>query len=274
MKISTFFISIFCLLVLSSCQTPLDRNYFPGRFEEDTKDILINEAATDHEMFLINYAIVKHRDHSNYEIKNQSFASILDQAKKFESTGMGVVYEFDGKVDEKGLSSKLKNEGIGNKRVGNTSVLRKGLLFSCVYENNTDSDIFLEKSNFQVFGPFQDHLTSLCYQINYYIKKGEKKKINFFADGQNIQNNIKFGMAPTVRTTRIDEVMMLSSIQNVGNKFYPKTFKDVNLNPEEGRFQAIKAFSYEKDLKGKDWIQKTDGQTVIKLGKLDVCEIN
>ncbi len=260
------------LLSLTTCQSPLERNYFPGRLEADTKNILLAEAASDHEMFLINYAIVRHRDYSPYEVKDQSFSSILSNAKKFEQEGLNIIYEFETTKQEEELKMKIKNEGIGHKRVGSTSVLRKGLKFSCEFENTTGKDIFLDNSTFQIYGPFKDHLTSLNYKFNHYIKKGEKKKLNLFADGQNIQNNVKFGMAANVGNTRIDEIMMLSEIRCVHNNFYAKPYRNVNLDPEEGRFQASKSFSYDNDLKGKKWIEKKENQTIFKLGPLDLSK--
>ena len=270
MTIKNLYLLFLVNFVWCSCSGPLDRNYFPGRLEADTKDILMQDAASDHEMFLINYALVKHRDYMNYEIEGQSFSNILENAKRFEKEGMDITYEFAADEGTEGLNVKTKNEGIGNKRVGSTSVLKKGLLFSCTFENTTGEDIFLENSTFQIYGPFKDHLTSVAYKIDFYIKKGEKKKINFFADGQNIQNNVKFGMDPTLRNTRIDEILMLSEVRNVSNKFYPKAYKDMNVDPVEGRFQASKSFLYERDLKGNEWVKKQGDKVILNLGKADI----
>lgn len=256
------------LLVASlwSCQSPLDRNYIPGRYEVDYKNLVGAEVVTDHEMFLINYAILRATPYNDYSVEGKTFAEILQIGKDKEANGLNINYEFQADGKEEPFDCTLRNDGLGQVRIGESSRLKKALNFNCVFENKSNKEIFLENSTFQFYGPFKDHLSSAMYKIDVLFKPGEKKSINFYADAKNISNNIKHLADERMTITRIDDILLLSEIKFTGSTFASKTPSLVAVRDfDKGRFPPTKSYSYYKELKDNTWIKRDSKGKVTKL---------
>lgn len=254
------------VLSISSCSSPLERKYIPGRYIQDYKELVSSEAVTDHEMFLINYTILRATEYNGYSVEGKNFNEILHLGKTYEANGLGINYEFttDGSMEP--IVCKLRNDGLAQVRLGETSKLKKVLNFNGTFENTSSKEVFLETATFQFYGPFKDHLTSVMYKINVLFKPGEKKSINFYADGKNISNNVKYKADDRIAITRIDDILLLSEIKFAGSKTSlkaPMYIEERDFN--KGRFPPTKAFTYYKELKDTTWIKKDQNGKVSKL---------
>lgn len=249
-----------------SCQSPTDRTYIPGRFMEDYKSFVANEAMTDHEMFLVTYTILRATKYNGYSVEGKTYEEILKMGKNFESNGLDINYEFTSDGKEEVFSCKLRNDGLSQVRIGESSRLKKVLNFNCEFENTSKKEVFLNTANFQVFGPFKDHLTSVMYKVNVLFKAGEKKSINFYADGKNINYNAKHLADDRISLTRIDDIMLLSEIRFSGSTTSDKApiyVEERDFN--KGRFPPEKSFTYHKELKDDSWIKTDQNGKVTKL---------
>lgn len=259
-------IIFFFALTFLSCQTALERVYVPGRFLEDYKNLVGSEVVSDHEMFLINYSILRATKYNDYSVEGKTFDEILKIGKNLESNGLGINYAFEADGQEEPFKCILRNDGLAQVRLGESSKLKKVLNFNCQFENTSNKEVFLKSSTFQIFGPFKDHLSSVMYKVNVLFKPGEKKSINFYADGKNISQNVKHLADERISITRIDDILLLSEIKFAGSSSSlkaPLYVEERDFN--KGRFPPTKSFSYYKELKGDSWIEKDASGKVTKL---------
>lgn len=261
--------NIFILFIITSiwsCQSSLERKYIPGRFLEDYKTLVSSESVTDHEMFLINYTILRATEYNGYSVEGKNFEEILKMGKQFEANGLGINYEFTSNGSPEPIKCKVRNDGLAQVRIGETSKLKKVLNFNGQFENTSNKEVFLKTVTFQFYGPFKDHLTSVMYKVNVLFKSGEKKNINFYADGKNISNNVKHLADDRISITRIDDILLLSEIKFVGStssEKAPTYVQERDFN--KGRFPPTKSFSYYKELTQPSWIKKDQNGKVSKL---------
>ncbi|MEO1516440.1 MAG: hypothetical protein AAFV95_15555 [Bacteroidota bacterium] len=183
------------VLLLAACQSSsLDKTYDPNLYKAHYKMMVGDEQVGPQEVFLINYAIARHRDYLGYSIEGKSYGDILEMARGFQQNGLGIAEEYQQNGQAEGIEVKVFNEGQGLVRKSpNSSRMLKILKFECTYTNSTDKDMALESSSFILKGPFGQHLSTVGYELNCLIPAGQSLKAYYLLDGREIRKTLNFG---------------------------------------------------------------------------------
>ncbi len=241
----------------------MDSTYLPDFYEDNLKQMGIDNAASNQDMFYINHVIVRERSYLDYSVIGKTYADILTMGKEMASNGMKVKSVFPEVKMPDNVKVSIKNEGSGyheNKKV---------LKFSAIFQNTGDKDIALLDATFLVYGPFKDHIATVAYEINTKIKKGKKQKLFFMADAKTIRENILFGRDFSMARLFMDDILIEADIQLGGVSVTEKNINNFDrLNVKEEYMVADKEFSYPRELvKGEWYVKDANGKaTVLKPG--------
>lgn len=241
----------------------MDSTYLPDFYEENLKQMGIENVASNQDMFYINHVIVRERTYLDYSVKGKSYAEILAMGKDMATNGMKVQSEFPEVQMPDNLKVDIKNEGSGyheNKKV---------LKFSATFQNTGSKDLALLDASFLVFGPFKDHIATTAYEINTKIKKGKKQKLFFMVDAKTMRENILFGREFSLGRLFMDDIIIEADIQLGGATVSTRNVNNFDrLNAKEEYMVADKEFSYPRELTKGEWYTKdANGKaTVLKPG--------
>lgn len=246
-----YWILLFIPLIWTACSnySPLNKEYRDKYYKNDFIELLKMDELSDEERLLIDYAIVRQRDYFNYEVEGKSFNEILTLAKDFSQKGLPTQWQIDKNGEQDYLTIDIANEGTTYIRKSpNSSRLLKKLRFNCLYTNSTDKDLVLQNSSFLVKGPFQDHLTTIGYELNCLIKAGGSMQVNFIADAKNIRNNLLHDSHRPRVFFSMDSLLNNLIIESGGHSIVTKTEFYKECNHGNTRIAPFIAFDYKEDL--------------------------
>jgi len=200
---------------------------------------------------LINHVVVRERDYLDYSLEGMKYGDILALAKDMSTNGMPIKSTFPDVKPTENLKVDISNDGSGYYEQ------KQKLKFSASFTNTGRKDIALLDATFLVYGPFQDHIATVAFEINTKIKAGDSQKLFFLADAKVIRENLLFGRAFSLARLFMDDILVQSDIQLGGtgvstsnvNNFDKLKIKDQYMEPD-------KEFSYPRELKGTDWYEK------------------
>ena len=250
--------ALFC-----SCNSALDSTYHPDFYEQNLQQMGLEKIVSNQEMFYINHVVVRERSYLDYTLTGKSYTDILAMGKNMAANGMKVKSQFPAVQLPKDLKVTIKNEGSGyheNKKV---------LKFSVLFGNTGKKDLALKDATFLVYGPFQDHIATVAYEINTKIKKGDKQKLFFLVDAKTMRENILFGRDFSMSRLFMDDIIIEAAIELGGASITTSNTNNFDkLNTKEEYMVADKEFSYPRELKGTAWYEKdANGKaTVLKPG--------
>ena len=257
------FLIVGLCFIFCSCNTALDRPYHANLYEQDLKQLGIEQVVSNQEMFLINHVILRERTYLDYTVKGKSYADILALGKDMAANGMKVKSIFPYAEAPEDLDVTISNEGSSyneNKKV---------LKFTAVFKNTSTQPIALLDASFLVYGPFKEHITTAAYEINTRIDAGKSEKLFFLVDAKNMRENLLFGRDFSMARLFMDDIIIQADIQLGGASVTSKNVNSFNtFNSKEEYILADKEFSYPRELKGTDWYEKdANGKaTVFKPG--------
>ena len=271
-KPTIIIVFFFSLILFSSCQfkSVLDKTFdlklYTHHFTQmqDLKDI------TRDDLFLINYTIVRQRDYYNYQIEGKTYREILEMGKSFRANGLPVKEQYNRNGEQEALKLKADAEGIGMIRKGeNSSRLKKVLNFNCTFENTNDKDVVIASASFILKGPFNDHLSTVGYELNCIVNEGQKIEILFVADATNITKNLLHKRPFKAPYIGIDDILNNMEVEIGGATVEFQTADFEDCMHYSTRIAPHIALDYQKDLEDKDWqIKDSSGQvTTLNLGE-------
>ncbi len=238
----------------------------------DYEKLLVSDKINDSELFLLNYAIVRHRDYFNYSLKDKSYKEILEMAGNFSRDGFPVEFKLNENGTQDIIKQSIKVEEVGMVRKSpNSKRLLKTLNFKCRFENSTDQEVVLLSSSFVVKGPFGDYLTTLNYEINCILEAGGSVDAGFILPGRVIQNNLLFEGNPYIRRLGIDNILNSLQIEPSGMSLQDKGryFKECYFG--EARLEPQVMVDFKKDLKDREWKkQNAEGKYVLDFGDMHI----
>ncbi len=258
---------VFSTLILFSCNnSPLGKKFDASRYDIDSRIIQEKKDIPGFDKFLLNYAILRHRDHFNYEIEGKTFEEILTLARELMDKGMDIeeVFNKNGEEDHLKMETQIEGTGVVRKTPDSKKMI-KVMKFSCKFTNVSDTDIALLSSTFQLEGPFKKFITAAGYDINCLIRAGESLKADFILDARNIQQNLEFNQKVETPYLYLDEIIANSTIIPSGNtvitdlEFYEKCdFKGERLSP-------FKVYDFYKDFDPATQIIKDENGKAIRI---------
>lgn len=269
-QISLFSVCFLLVLLLNSCQfqTVLDDTFSQATYPRDYVKLQDLESISMEDLFYINYAIVRQRDYYNYQIEGKTYREILEMAKTFRQNGLPVEEQYHRNGQQDILILKPESEGMGMIRKGESSRLKKVLNFSCSFENTTNRDVVIASVTFLLKGPFKDHLSTVGYELNCIVNKGQKIDILFFADASNITRNLLFNRPFKAPYTWIDEILYDMTVEVGGATVELETAHFKDCMHYSARIEPHQAMVYKDALEGTEWqLRDANGQvTALKLG--------
>lgn len=264
-----FFLVFLLFSIFNACQLfesdPLDKLFEMSKYRKHLGQMIEKQIITENDYFLINYAIIRQRSFFNYDLKGQTYAEILAFAKKVEQEGLGILTTFNenGKQDE--IEVKVTSEKGGLVRVGESKRMFKAFQFSAFFKNTTDKDIALMTTSFIINGPFKEHITTVGYELNCKLPKGEQLEVGFLVDARDLRKNILYQGNVEADFLMIDvllnEIQALPSGLSYHTKpdFYDEClFGGTRLSPNN-------TFLYNENLENIEWNKKDDSGKTIEL---------
>ena len=242
---------ILSLFIFSSCHSALDRTFIADRYALDLKQLGIEELVSAQEMFLINHVVVRERDYLDYSLKGMKYGDILAMAKDMSANGMAVKSSFPEVKPSENLKVDISNDGSGYYDQ------KQKLKFSATFTNTGKKDMALLDATFLVYGPFQDHIATVAFEINTKIKAGDSQKLFFLADAKVIRENLLFGRAFSLSRLFMDDILVQADIQLGGTGVTTNNVNNFDkLKIKDQYMEADKEFSYPRELKGTEWYEK------------------
>lgn len=260
------------LIALYACNSGgmLDQPFDPQTYDEDLLFMLEKDQASQEEVFLMVYAIIRQREYFNYEIAGKTYREILEMARTYRRDGLPVETVFDWNGAQEYIETQVENEGAAFvRKSANSSRLEKKFKFAAEYTNTSDKDVILLSSTFLLSGPFQDHLTSLAYQVNCLLKAGQSKRINYIAEATNIRDNMLHGGNFDMRLLSVDSLLNNLDIA-VGGVSVSKDvrfFDDCRFGG--ARVDPVRHYDYRKDFDPQTQVERdASGKAIaVRLGE-------
>lgn len=258
---------IFCIFSLQSCDNSvLNKEFIADRFEIDSRIIHDQKEITDFDKFLLNYAILRHRDYYNYEIDGKTFAEILETAKVLAEKGMDIeeVFNKNGEDNYLKLETQIEGSGVVRKSPDSKRMV-KVMKFNCKYTNTSNTDIAVLSTTFQMKGPFRKFITAAGYDINCLIKAGGTLKVDFVLEAWNIQNNLQYNQKVATPYLYLDEIMANSEIVPSGNTVITdlEFYEACDFGGE--RLSPFKVYDFSTDFDPSKQIEKDKNGKAVKI---------
>ncbi len=252
----------------------LDKKFQYQFYENlDYEKLLRAEDVSDADLFLINYAVLRQRDYLNYTIEGKSYREILELANSFQQNGFPANISLTDNATKSEIVQSVQVEGVGfARKQANSKRIVKTFSFKSTYTNPTSKDIVVLNSSFLVKGPFQDHLTTINYEINCVIPANSKVEVDCVVPGKVIQKNILFEGNPHIRRIGIDALLAQLEVVPSGLSAQSeiKYFKDCFFNAasiEPHRSMQYADFAEDNpSWKSKD----ADGKYSLNLGNMHI----
>lgn len=258
------------LLTLSACQfnTVLDDTFDLTTYERDYVKLQGVDGVNLYDLFLLNYAILRQRDYYNYQIEGKTYGEILEMARSFQKIGMPVKETYNRNGEQDLLILDPAAEGMGMVRKGKSSRLKKVLNFSCSFENPTDQDLVIASATFLLKGPFNDHLSTVSYELNCIVNQGQKIDILFVADATNITRNLLYNRPFKAPYIDIDNLLNNMEVEVGGATVEQQTANFEDCMHYNARIEPHKAMDYQEAFAEKEWLEKDANGHVsaLKLG--------
>lgn len=262
---------IFLSLILASFYScgsfsTLDANFDRRVYKKLHFKNLAKEAEiSPSDLVILNYAISRQRDYFNYQIEGITYREILEMAKGFQENGWPVAYEFEQNGTKEGLLVKTRNEGSVLKRKDkNKARSERMLMFSAAFENTTDQDIALQSTTFGLYGPLQDHVTTVGYKLNCLVPAGQTQAFLFLVRAKHLQRNIQHNGDPELSYLAFDSLIDMFKVESFGHT-YTTTFGIEVCESDDDAVLATDEFEYIAKLKGRDWIKRDGEGKVVSL---------
>ena len=260
-----FFAAIFLIFTACSSST-LDKS-FEARFHDNYYQKLFQEKEVSlNELFLINYGVIRQRDYYNYEVEGKTYREILEQSKQFAKQGLPVKTEYADYEKVEGLSITTENDGSSTMRPEEgSSRLIKVFRFNAIYENISDKDMALLSSTFLIKGAFQEHITTVAYEINCLLEAGAKVPMGFLIEAKVIRDNVLYASNYETKQVDLETLLYNLEIEAVGQEVSSETAYFNDCIRSEARRTPFKSVDYEEDMKEEDWIVMDDKGNIISL---------
>lgn len=114
----------------------------------------------------------------------------------------------------------------------------------------------IASATFLLKGPFKDHLTTVGYELNCIVNKGQKIDILFFADASNITRNLLYNRPFKAPIIGIDEILNDMEIEVGGATVEGQTRHFRDCMHYSARIEPHTALVYQQAFEGKDWQMK------------------
>lgn len=235
------------LLLISCSQSSLDQPYQSKTYKEDFKEMILDEQVDNHQLYLINYAIMRDRTYIDYSVEGKTYGEILDLAKGFKNKGWPVKETLNPAQEQNILSVSVKNDGIGLMRKGQGSKMAKTLNFSANYQNNSENEVVLRSSTFIIRGPFKDHVATAAFEINCLIPPKEKLEADFIIDAKKISPAFTYKAKPYPAYLMIDSLLTNATIEIGGHTLTKNTRFFETCDLDGSRIEVDSTFSYRKE---------------------------
>jgi len=270
-----YFFFVVIAILFSTCSSSTLDKPFETRFHDGYYQKLFQEKeVSSEELFLINYGVIRQRDYYNYEVEGKTYSEILEQSKQFTKQGLPVKTEYADYEKVEGLSIQTKNDGSSTMRPDEgSSRLIKVFRFNATYENTSDKDMALLSSTFLIKGPFQEHITTVAYEINCLLEAGAKVPMGFLVEAKAIRNNVLYASNYETKQVDLETLLYNLEIEAVGQEVTSETAYFNDCIRSEARRTPFKVIDYEKDMKEEDWIVMDDSGNIISL-KIQPTYIN
>lgn len=262
-----YFFSVAIFSVLASCSSSTLDKPFEAQFHDGYYQKLFQEKeVSPNELFLINYGVIRQRDYYNYEVEGKTYREILEQSKQFAEQGLPIKTEYADYEKVEGLSITTENDGSSTMRPEEgSSRLVKVFRFNATYENTSDQDMALLSSTFLIKGPFQEHITTVAYEINCLLEAGAKVPMGFLVEAKAIRNNILYASNYETKQVDLETLLYNLEIEAAGQEVSSETAYFNDCIRSEARRVPFKVIDYEKDMKEEDWIVMDDAGKIISL---------
>lgn len=258
----------YLVLFLVACSSDVrDQAFDPNTYDHFLKKIYQSDQITDDEAFLVNYAVLRQRPYYQNSLEGMTYGEILDKAKTYQSEGLPIIETIENNSPKNEITITVKNEGSGMVRTSPDSKrMIKMLRFAATYTNPTDQELAIENSTFIVRGPFNEHITTLAYEINCRIPAGEKLSVFFVADSRNIRRNLLANNELKQSNIMFDQLVKQLTITTSGNTVSNKSRQFSDCLSDGARREPFYEFNYTKDF-SQDKVTDKDGKKIIPLGK-------
>ena len=264
MKKLLLFLPVIFLMFCDS--SGLNKDFIPERYEIDSRIIQDKKKLSTSDKFLLNYAILRHRDYYNYEIEGKTFSEILQLSKELTEKGLSVEEVFEKSEDHEYLKIETQIEGSGvvRKKPGSKKMI-KVMKFNCKYTNTSDTDIAVLATTFQMKGPFQKFITAAGYDINCVIRARGTLKVSFVLEARNIQQNLQFNKKVETPYLYLDEIMAHSEMIPSGNTVIMdlEFYEECNFGDE--RLYPFRVYDYYSDFDPDMQIVRDDNGKAIRI---------
>ena len=264
-----FFLIFLFFSIFNACQffesDPLDKPFEISKYRKHLGQLIEKQLITENDYFLINYAIIRQRSFFNYDLKGLTYGEILAFAKRVEKEGLGILTTFNENGEQDEIEVKVRTEEGGLVRVGESTRMFKALKFSAFFKNTTDKDIALMTTSFVINGPFKEHITTVGYELNCKLPKGEQLEVSFLVDARELRKNILYQGNVEADFLMVD--VLLNEIQAISSglsyhtkpNFYDEClFGGTRLSPNN-------TFLYNENLESIEWNKKDDSGKTIEL---------
>lgn len=269
-RIKLLLFSLSLLIMLPACQfnTVLDDTFNLSTYQRDYVKLQSLEDITLDDLHILNYTIVRQRDYYNYQIEGKTYRELLEMAQSFRASGLPVKEQYKRNGEQDILLLQAQSEGMGMIRKGETSRLKKVLNFRCSFENTTSRDVVIAAATFLLKGPFKDHLTTVGYELNCIVNKGQKIDILFFANATNITRNLLYNRPFKAPFIGIDDLLNNMEVEVGGATVELQTANFKDCMHYSARIAPHKELVYEDAFEGTDWqVKDANGQvTALHLG--------
>ncbi|MEL6719746.1 MAG: hypothetical protein AAFO82_07285 [Bacteroidota bacterium] len=254
-------------LLFAACSSSTLDKPFEARFHDAYYQKLFQEKeVSPNELFLINYSVLRQRDYYNYEVEGKTYRELLNQAKQLSEQGLPIKTEYADFEKVEGLSITVENDGSSTMRPEEgSSRLVKVFRFNATYENTSDKDMALLSSTFLIKGPFQEHITTVGYEINCLLEAGAKVPMGFLVEAVAIRNNVLYDQNYEAKQVDVETLLYNLTIEAVGQEVTYKTAYFNDCIRSEARRTPFRVIDYEKDMKQEDFIVMDEAGNVVSL---------
>ncbi|MEN0049905.1 MAG: hypothetical protein AAF806_22780 [Bacteroidota bacterium] len=258
---------VFIALLFTACSSSTLDKPFEARFHDAYYQKLFREKEiTPNELFLTNYSVIRQRDYYGYEVEGKTYREILEQAKQFAEQGLPIKTAYAAYEKIEDLSITTENDGSSTMRPeAGSSRLVKVFRFNATYENTSDKDMALLSSTFLIKGPFQEHITTIAYEINCLLEAGAKVPMGFLVEAKDIRDNVLYASNYETKQVDLETLLHNLEIEAVGQEVTSETAYFNDCIRSEARRVPFKVIDYEEDMKEEDWIVMDNAGNIVSL---------
>lgn len=262
-------VAVLAIFIASACEqgSILDSKFNIDVYNKMVSLKLYNSKEIDHhDCFLLNYTIKRQKPLYGYEVKGKTYREILEMAREFQANGIPVktTFNYNGKTPK--LTQMIRDvEPSTAYKKGSKKKLKKTLNFSCKYTNTSNSEIALQTSTFQVYGPFNDHVCSLGYESNCLMRPKESITINYIVDVKELVNNLRFQEVYYVNSMGLDDFINSVDIVPSGNSITTKAYGYDKCKFGGSRIPPFKIWDYFNDVDVQKIARKNEQGQVVEL---------